>query len=288
MAIFRTHKNEDYTVMSNHHLNDPRMSLKAKGLLSFMLSKPDGWHFSIRGLESQLKEGKDSVATTMKELIDFKYVIREQGRSKGSFGDIIYHIYESPCTENPDAVNPDTGNPRTETPPQVNTKEVNTKEVNTKKEKINKKDFSAVTNVIDYLNKLTKRNFRESSATVRLIKARLKEYTEEDLKKVVKYKVDQWINDSIMKPYLRPSTLFNATKFENYINEVPQNLVVETKKKDNNDYIVWMQEPELVPEDKLQAWFGKNYSELVSENGTVKAENIIISKLMEQNAKGNI
>ena len=189
MAIIRTHKSGNYTVMSNFHLNDNKMSLKAKGLLSFMLSKPDNWDFSVRGLQSQLKEGRDSVASTLRELINFKYVVREQVRSKGTFDDIVYHIYESPCTENPDTDNSNTEKPNTETPPQVNTKESkDCNKVKTKEIENNKKDFSAVVNVIDFLNKTTGKNFQKSSASVRLIKARLKEYSEEDLLKVIKYK----------------------------------------------------------------------------------------------------
>lgn len=68
MAIIRVVKNKDYTVMSNTHLRDKRLSLKAVGLLSIVLSLPDDWHYTINGLVGSVKDGKDSVESAIKEL----------------------------------------------------------------------------------------------------------------------------------------------------------------------------------------------------------------------------
>ena len=72
MSTFRVNKNVNYTVMSNHHLQDKRLSLKAKGLLSYMLSLPDDWDYSLKGLTVGCKDGLDSVRTAVLELEDRK------------------------------------------------------------------------------------------------------------------------------------------------------------------------------------------------------------------------
>ena len=74
MSTFRVNKNVNYTVMSNHHLQDKRLSLKAKGLLSYMLSLPDDWDYSLKGLTVGCKDGLDSVRTAVLELEEHGYV----------------------------------------------------------------------------------------------------------------------------------------------------------------------------------------------------------------------
>ena len=68
MAVFRVQKTQNYTIMSNHHLRNKALSLKAKGLLSLMLSLPEDWDYTTRGLASICKEGVDSVCATVREL----------------------------------------------------------------------------------------------------------------------------------------------------------------------------------------------------------------------------
>ena len=101
MAIFRVNKTDNYTVMSNYHLRDINLSLKAKGLLSVMLSLPDSWKFSINGIASICKESESAINSTLKELKKQKYlIIRKISPTKGSGGryDYIYDIYEIPQT----------------------------------------------------------------------------------------------------------------------------------------------------------------------------------------------
>lgn len=139
MAVFRVHKNENYTVLSNYHFKEKEMSLKAKGLLSLMLSLPETWDYSAAGLVTLSKDGKDSVNAALKELEKFGYLKRTQAfNDNGTFSGYDYEIFEKP---NPDAVTktkkpstekPFTENPSTGNPQQLNTNESNTKKLNTK------------------------------------------------------------------------------------------------------------------------------------------------------------
>lgn len=117
MAFFRVPKNRNYTVMSNHHLRNKELSLKAKGLFSLILSLPDTWDFTLRGLVKICKENKEAVRTALNELINAGYIIRTQGRDEnGKMSNNIYDVYEIPCTDKPSAVNPHTVNPISENP----------------------------------------------------------------------------------------------------------------------------------------------------------------------------
>lgn len=102
MSTFRVNKNVNYTVMSNHHLQDKRLSLKAKGLLSYMLSLPDDWDYSLKGLTVGCKDGLDSVRTAILELEEHGYVRRQKVRNaKGQIIDYDYQVYESPVEDAP-------------------------------------------------------------------------------------------------------------------------------------------------------------------------------------------
>ena len=143
MAVFRVERTRDYTVMCNHHLKDSNLSLKAKGLLSMMLSLPDEWNYTTRGLAAICKEGVDAIGKTLKELELAGYIIRRQLRGKdGRISDTEYTIFEKPRkpsppdttlpdTENPYLDNPDTEAPDTDNPAQLNTKKSNTQKSNT-------------------------------------------------------------------------------------------------------------------------------------------------------------
>lgn len=133
MSVARINKTEDYTVMSNSHFKNTEMSLKAKGLLSLMLSLPDNWDYSIAGLVTLSKDGKDSVMSALEELERFGYLERTRvTKQDGKFDGYIYDIYEEPKTVKPYAENPNTDKPNTENPPQSNTNTSNTKKTKTK------------------------------------------------------------------------------------------------------------------------------------------------------------
>ena len=102
MAILRIKKTNNYTVMSNYHFKEKDMSLKAKGLLSLMLSLPEDWDYSIDGLAKLSKDGKDSVMSALAELEKFNYLIRTQTKDEdGKFAGYDYDVYEQPYTEKP-------------------------------------------------------------------------------------------------------------------------------------------------------------------------------------------
>ena len=102
MAVFRIEKTRDYTVMSNHHLRNTALSLKAKGLLSLMLSLPDGWDYTTRGLARICRDGVDSICAGVRELEEHGYIVRERVRNpNGQLGAIEYTILEQPREPEP-------------------------------------------------------------------------------------------------------------------------------------------------------------------------------------------
>ena len=149
MAVFRVEKNKGYTVMSNHHLRNKELSLKAKGLLSQMLSLPEDWDYTLAGLSLINRESIDAIRTAVWELEKAGYITRRQGRDeKGKMTAIEYTIYEQPqppaldcpVLENPTAdkpilENPTPDNPTSENPTQLN-KEIQKTNL-PKKEKLN-------------------------------------------------------------------------------------------------------------------------------------------------------
>ena len=144
MSVFRTKHDHNFTVMSNYHLQDERLSMKAKGLLSVCLSLPDSWEYSINGLAAISKEGRDAVLSTIHELEKAGYIVRGRARDEhGRLQGAEYSIYEVPqnvtedvMTDLPDAdlpepeiTAPDT--PTREKPEQDNTRQLSTKESKT-------------------------------------------------------------------------------------------------------------------------------------------------------------
>ncbi|WP_432647425.1 helix-turn-helix domain-containing protein [Mitsuokella sp.] len=133
MPVIRIEKTRDYTVMSNHHFRNRNLSLKAKGIMSLMLSLPDDWDYTIAGLAKLSKDGISSVRAALKELEDEGYLKMEQTKAEnGKFGKNQYVLYEKPFTENPITEKPITENPITEKPAQLNTHISNTNISSTK------------------------------------------------------------------------------------------------------------------------------------------------------------
>lgn len=142
MAVFRVEKSRDYTVMSNCHLRDKGLSLKAKGLLSQMLSLPEDWDYTLSGLSHINRESKDAIRSAVNELEAAGYIQRRQTTdASGKFSGNEYVIHESPVkTEpslekpssgNPTTDNPSTGKPSSENPTQLNIDITNTQKHNT-------------------------------------------------------------------------------------------------------------------------------------------------------------
>ena len=218
MAIIKVNKTKNYTTISNFHLREKDMSLKAKGLLSLMLSLPEDWDYSVGGLAKLSKDGKDSVTNTLMELERFGYVKRTQClNDKKQFDGYDYDIYEEPQFEEE---NPLTGNPLTGNPPQLNTN-INKLLINNKEEKYKKEEKTEIpyVEIIDYLNLKTKSHYKYNTNKTRdCIIARWREgFRLEDFKKVIDNKSKEWLGDPKYENYLRPETLF-GNKFEGYLN----------------------------------------------------------------------
>lgn len=123
MAVCRVKKTRDYTVMSNSHFRDKNLSLKSIGLLSIMLSLPDDWDYTVKGLSYIMKDGINSINTGIKELEKYGYITRERVRNaKGQLAEIEYTIHEHPVNpENqPDRACPKQEKPELEKPKQGN------------------------------------------------------------------------------------------------------------------------------------------------------------------------
>ncbi len=105
MAVFRVERNKSYTVMSNHHLRNKQLTLKAKGLLSQMLSLPEDWDYTLAGLSQINRESINAIRTAVWELEKAGYIKRRQGRDeKGKMTAIEYTIYKQP--QPPDDIPP--------------------------------------------------------------------------------------------------------------------------------------------------------------------------------------
>jgi hypothetical protein len=180
MAVIRVQKTQNYTVMSNHHLRNKNISLKAKGLISLMLSLPPNWDYSIGGLVAICKESHTSIRSTLKELEQNRYLIRERKNNEKGYFVYEYTLYEIPLPhtekQHTDSVNVEnqyTEEEHTEDNRQLNTELLNTEELNKdelrkeeitttkpKKSKIKKSSGS-----IDFLNlinsKVTNKELRE-------------------------------------------------------------------------------------------------------------------------------
>ena len=127
MAVFRVEKNRNYTVMSNVHLRDRSLPLKAKGLLSLILSLPDGWDFTLKGLAKLSADGLDSTRSAIRALEKSGYIIRRQlYDGQGRFAKNEYTVFESP-----QSFSPASASPSAERPMQLNTIGVNNQGSNT-------------------------------------------------------------------------------------------------------------------------------------------------------------
>lgn len=160
MAICRVHKTKDYTLMSNYHLRDMELSCKACGLLSKMLSLPDEWDFTTRGLVAICKDGEACIRSALKELEMRGYLVRRRVRDdKGRIADVEYNIYEtphSPVEDDPYVENQHVDNPSEETPSVENRAQLNTKESSINKSITNESNTkSFVPSVSDDLRSLS-------------------------------------------------------------------------------------------------------------------------------------
>ena len=156
MPVIRVNKTKDYTIMANYHFRDKNLSLKAKGLLSMMLSLPDGWGYSVEGLVKLSTDGRDSINATLQELEKHGYLKRGRVRdANGKLGQAVYDIFERPITGFPTLEKPTQGKPTQENPTLLNTNKLNTKVLNTNNKKVSKAQSKPVENFDSIIQKST-------------------------------------------------------------------------------------------------------------------------------------
>lgn len=156
MSVFRVEKNNNYTVMANYHLRDKELSFKAKGLLSYMLSLPDDWDYSLNGLASVSKEGIKAVKNIIVELKEQGYLRINKIRKENGQYQYEYLIREIPEQINPEYPKGYAVKGETEKGIQINTNKQNTKE------QIDKEDKSKKSSFFNGLNSLTKVIIKEN------------------------------------------------------------------------------------------------------------------------------
>lgn len=258
MAVIRVNKTADYTVISNTHFKEKEMSLKAKGLLSLMLSLPDDWNYSVAGLVTLSKDGKESVISALNELEQFGYLRRTKTLDeKKRFAGYDYDIYEKPQTKKPFTENPHTGNTKTENPPQLNTKQSNIKISNTN---LSNTDDNNISAEFDELWELYPRKKGKPQALKAYRKARKNGVTFEEVKQGIKdycRQIDALKTDA---EFIRHgSTWFNNEGWNDEYIFTPRKTYSENAPVNNNEGEYDYDDED----DKLQCFKGRVY---LSEN----------------------
>ncbi|MDO5375717.1 MAG: conserved phage C-terminal domain-containing protein [Staphylococcus rostri] len=222
MATFRIFKESgNFVTVHKEFITDDSLSWKAKGMLLYLLSRPDDWQVYEIELQKHASDGRDSVRSGMKELQDAGYIHRQRIRDKkGQYKEYEYQVYEQPTyvgnnSTNNNLTNNDSnilsGNPTT----------------------------YPYKDVIDYLNRQAGKQYKSTTKKNRtVIRARTDEgFTLDDFKRVIDNKVSEW-KGSNMEKYLRPETLF-GTKFEGYLNQEAQSSGISQLERMKYDESYW-------------------------------------------------
>lgn len=206
--IVRSNKKR-WTTVDNVWVKDPTLSAKAKGILIYILSLPDDWDLRMNELVTHFTDGIDGVRSGMKELSMHRYIDGNQRRD--DTGKVIgwdYTIFENP--DEPNMENPNMAKPTL---------------LNTKEKPITKLIATAEqSQIIAYLNKklslFPPKGFKDTNQqTLKLLNARLKDYTKGDIIAVIDAMCVRWLGNE-WEFYLRPQTLFNVNKFEGYVSAI--------------------------------------------------------------------
>ena len=220
MSIIRVEKNSNYTVMNNCHLRENKMSLKAIGLMSKMLSLPEDWDYSVAGLVAICKENDTAIQSALDELKEFGYlqvVKKMPNETKSGRIEYEYVLYEQKQGKEKQGVE----NLGLEFLGVDNQEQLNTNIINNNKQnnKTNNKE-NITKEIVDYLNERLGTKYKSTTRTTSSsINARIKEgYTLEDFKLVIDKKYKEWKGTQWEK-YLTPETLFRPSNFEKYLNQ---------------------------------------------------------------------
>lgn len=216
---------KDFTIVSNVFIKDERLSYCTKGLMLTLLSLPDDWDYSIKGLITLSTDGETKVRNGLSELTKYGYLERKPVRDEKSkkIVDWDYILYENPQDKKPLGDLPQVENLDVAKPVVANQAQSSTKELSTNiyiSKENNKEKLNLANEIIAYLNLKTSKKFKSTNKeTLKHINGRLSEgATLDDFKKVIDIKCSQWLGDPKMEEYLRPSTLFAPSKFESYLN----------------------------------------------------------------------
>lgn len=256
--VFKIEKNKNYTIMSNYHLRDKNLSFKAKGLLSFMLSLPEDWDYSLNGLVAVSKESKKAIRGIINELREHGYLVTEQARGEKGYYKYNYIIYEEPHIVEIEKNNPDTqkgyadeGN--TEKDTQINTKEINTKKQIDKIDKTINEETYSESNDEEKARKhhsitkdLIKRKFLEEDDVElykydKLFKQLLKQYDFTDIVTITHY-----ITSSVVKRHFFDEY---DNKIDNKFGYLKKSITNNIDRFNNNEIewdeeLGWFKEPE--------------------------------------------
>lgn len=211
MSVIRVEKTKNYTVMSNYHFKEKEMTLKAKGLLSLMLSLPDNWNYSIAGLVAICKENETAIKSALKELQNFGYVRIDKimpDKTQSGRIEYVYTVFENPeqSKEKQGVENLPLEKQGVENRRQLNTKKQNTNKVNTKEIKKNtKKEFSKIVERTCLENDIT------DDKSIELIEQFLSE-----MKIKTKGAIEANIAKIACKPYSIISRCINTSYERNY------------------------------------------------------------------------
>ena len=209
-------KKGNFTTIHNKLITDNSISLKAKGIMLYMLSKPVGWNYNPKDIANNSKDGLESVYSGLKELIEAKYISRRKNKN----GTVDYFVFEDKEENN---IIDYQEKPNQEKPNQDFADVLIIKDSNntkySKKELNNKENIKEIDEVVNHLNEKAGTKYKSNSKnTTRHIQARIREgYTLEDFKIVIDKKCSEWLNTD-MEKYLCPETLFGS-KFEKYLNQ---------------------------------------------------------------------
>ena len=263
MAIFRTNKeNGHFTMISNKAIRSKNLSMKATGLLCYILSNSDEWEIHKNELSRHFTDGSTAFNNAFNELIKAGYivVIKKNG-ADGRFK-WVYDVYEDPDlnpskgkTMSGDAIHDDAihgdaihgdaihgdaiHDERSANNTNINNTNINKRESNLPSPKTLFDVIPVTKTVIEYLNEKADRHYRaDTKDNISLVENLIKlGYTVEQIKYVIDVKVTEWKNDSKMRQYLRPSTLFRPSNFDRYLNQpMPARQLSKTQKMEGIDY----------------------------------------------------
>ena len=224
-------KKANFTTIHNKLISDSSISLKAKGIMLYMLSKPVGWNYNPKDIANNSKDGLESVYSGLKELIEAKYISRRKNKD----GTVDYFVFEDKEENNiiDYQEKPNQEKPNQDFADVLIIKDSNNTEYS-KKELNNKENIKEIDEVVNHLNEKAGTKYKSSSKnTTKHIKARLNDgYTLEDFKTVIDKKCSEWLNTD-MEKYLCPDTLFGS-KFEKYLNQKINAPGVNNKNIQNN------------------------------------------------------